>query len=199
MINSIKEEVQLLIYLVVGYGFFYFLNNVLTPALYVVPGAHLVHLPSGLKIFMVLVTGLTGSLAIAVVGFLWSSLYMFKENYLLTLLLAVVSGVIPWLSIHILNKKTQLSPDLSDLTWKKLLALVLIFAVLNSTCLQLIVYAFGESTDLLNGIWVMLVGDMTGIFIVIYILRFVLKALEIIKSRSENNLLQREKHNSDLV
>ena len=195
MTDDIKKEIQLFTYLVIGYGVLFFLNNALTEALYVVPGAHIVHLPSGLKIFMVLVTGLTGSLAIAVVGFLWSSLYMFKENYLLTLALAVFSGVIPWLSIHILNKKIQLNPDLSDLTWKKLLVLVLIFAVLNSTCLQLIVYAFGESTDLFNGIWVMLVGDMTGIFIVIYTLRFVIKAREIVRSRTDNNSLHRIEHN----
>ena len=124
---------------------------------------------------------------------------MFKENYLLSFVLAISSGLIPWISLWIFQKKFELHTDLSDLTWKKLLTLVFIFAVLNSTCLQFLVYAFGQSTDLLNGIWVMLVGDMTGIFIVIYILRFILKALEIIKSRSENNPLQREKHNSDLV
>ena len=195
MTDDIKKEIKLFTYLVICYGTLFFLNNALTEALYVVPGAHIVHLPSGLKIFMVLVTGLTGSLAIALVGFLWSSLYMFKENYLLSLVLAVVSGLIPWLSIHILNKKIQLNPDLSDLTWKKLLALVLIFALLNSTCLQLIVYAFGESTELFNGIWVMLVGDITGIFIVIYTLRFVIKAREIIGSRTDNNSLQRIEHN----
>ncbi len=48
MTNVIKKEVQLFTYLVVGYGMLFFLNNALTEALYVVPGAHIVHLPSGL-------------------------------------------------------------------------------------------------------------------------------------------------------
>ena len=198
MTDALKKEAQLFTYLVIGYGTLFFLNNALTEALYVVPGAHIVHLPSGLKIFMVMVTGFTGALAIALVGFLWSVLFMFKENYPLTLMLAVVSGLVPWLSVRMLSKKIQLKADLSDLNWKKLLAIVLVFALLNSTCLQLIVYAFGESTNLLNGIWVMLVGDITGIFIVIYSARFLIKAREAINSSMTNNLLRRIAHSNEV-
>jgi len=197
MSDVIKKEVQLFTYLVIGYGTLYFLNNALTDALYVVPGAHIIHLPSGLKIFMVMVTGFTGALAIALVGFLWSSLYMFKENFPLTVLLALVSGLAPWLSLRLLRRKIQLKADLSDLNWKKLLAIVLVFALLNSTCLQLIVYAFGESDKLLNGIWVMLVGDITGIFIVIYSVRFLIKAREAINSSMNNNSLRRTAHSQE--
>ena len=198
MTDALKKEAQLFTYLVIGYGTLFFLNNALTEALYVVPGAHIVHLPSGLKIFMVMVTGFTGALAIALVGFLWSVLFMFKENYPLTLMLAVVSGLVPWLSVRMLSKKIQLKADLSDLNWKKLLAIVLVYALLNSTCLQLIVYAFGESTNLLNGIWVMLVGDITGIFIVIYSARFLIKAREAINSSMTNNLLRRIAHSNEV-
>ncbi len=183
MIDATKKEALLFIRLVVGYGTFYFLNNALTEALYVVPGAHIVHLPSGLKIFMVMIAGMTGALAIAVVGFLWSVLFMFKENYLLTMILSLISGMVPWLTVFILSKKFQLNRDLSNLDWKKLLVIVITFALLNSICLQFIVYRFGESTSLMNGIWVMLVGDVTGIFIVIYSLRFLMKVLEAVSPR----------------
>ena len=144
-----------------------------------------------------MVTGFTGALAIALVGFLWSVLYIFKDNYPLTLMLATVSGLAPLLSLRLLSKKIQLKADLSDLNWKKLLAIVLVFALLNSTCLQLIVYAFGESTNLLNGIWVMLVGDITGIFIVIYGLRFLIKAREAINSSMTNNSLRSTEHSQE--
>ncbi len=143
-------------------------------------------------------TGFTGALAIALVGFLWSVLFMFKENYPLTLMLALVSGLVPLLSVRMLRKKIELKAVLSDLNWKKLLAIVLVFALLNSTCLQLIVYAFGESTNLLNGIWVMLVGDITGIFIVIYSARFLIKAREAINSSTTNNLLRRIAHSNEV-
>jgi hypothetical protein len=191
MNDAVKKETLILLGLVVSYGTFYFLNNALTEALYVVPGAHLVHLPSGLKVFIVMITGLTGAMAIALVGFLWSVLYMFKENYLLTIPLSIVSGLVPWLTLALLRKKIQLSRDLSNLDWKKLLVIVFTFALLNSVCLQLIVYSFGESTSLMNGIWVMLVGDITGIFIVIYSLRFVMKLLEILRPRLTDHSMRR--------
>jgi len=189
--ESIKKEIQLFIGLVIAYGIFFFLNNSLTEALYVVPGAHIVHLPSGLKIFMVMLAGFTGALAIFLVGFFWAVLYMFKENYTLSLMLSLVSGLVPWLSLALLRHKIPLNRDLSDLTWKKLLTIVLTFAALNSASLQLIVYSYGESTDLLNGIWVMLVGDITGIFIMIYAIRFLIRMREAIIARSTDNFISR--------
>ena len=49
------SRLELLIVMTFGYGFFYFLNNYLTKCLYMAPSAHLVHLPIGLKMLMVLV------------------------------------------------------------------------------------------------------------------------------------------------
>mgnify|MGYP000551223327 CR=1 FL=1 len=37
------------------FGTFYAVNNLLTAQLYLAPGAHLVHLPSGFKLLLVLV------------------------------------------------------------------------------------------------------------------------------------------------
>jgi len=129
MIDAVKKETLILLGLVVSYGTFYFLNNALAEALYVVPGAHLVHLPSGLKVFIVMITGLTGAMAIALVGFLWSVLYMFKENYLLTIPLSIVSGLVPWLTLALLRKKIQLSRDLSNLDWKKITCYCIYFRI----------------------------------------------------------------------
>lgn len=189
--ESLKKEVRLFVGLLIGYGTFFFLNNSLTEALYVVPGAHIVHLPSGLKIFMVMVAGFTGALAIFLVGFLWAILFMFKENYPLNLMLSLMSGLAPWLTLAILRHKIQLNPNLSNLNWKKLLTIVLTFALLNSVSLQCIVYCFGESTNLLNGIWVMLIGDITGIFIMIYGIRFLIRLREQIIARTKNNSMSR--------
>ena len=55
--------------LTVLYGFVYTINNLLTPFLHLVPAAHLVHIPSGIKFLMVLIFWFTGALSIAVVGF----------------------------------------------------------------------------------------------------------------------------------
>ncbi|MFM7801848.1 MAG: hypothetical protein ACKO69_06860, partial [Limnohabitans sp.] len=44
------------------------LNNLLTSPLLLAPGAHLVHLPSGIKLLLVLVFGLVGALSIFTVS-----------------------------------------------------------------------------------------------------------------------------------
>ena len=52
------------------------------------------------------------------------------------------------------------------------------FASLNSTIHQLIIYVYGEQIDLLNGLLIMFIGDVTGIFIVLYLFRFGLKVVK---------------------
>lgn len=60
---NLTSQSLLLIGLVVGYTLIYLANNHLTSTLYLVPGAHLIHIPSGIKILMVLITGWVGALA----------------------------------------------------------------------------------------------------------------------------------------
>ena len=45
------------------FGTLYALNNVLTAPLLLAPGAHLVHLPSGFKLLLVLAFGMVGALS----------------------------------------------------------------------------------------------------------------------------------------
>mgnify|MGYP000144090619 CR=1 FL=1 len=56
----------------------YFLNNYLTKDLYLAPAAHIVHLPSGVKMLMVLVSSTLGAIAIVIIGFLWATGYIKK-------------------------------------------------------------------------------------------------------------------------
>jgi hypothetical protein len=50
------------------FGTLYALNNVLTAPLLLAPGAHLVHLPSGFKLLLVLVFGMVGALSVFTVS-----------------------------------------------------------------------------------------------------------------------------------
>jgi len=50
------------------FGTFYAVNNLLTAQLYLAPGAHLVHLPSGFKLLLVLVFGMVGALSVFTVS-----------------------------------------------------------------------------------------------------------------------------------
>ena len=169
------SKIKLLIAMTFGYGSFYILNNYLTKGLYIAPGAHIIHLPSGVKMLLVLISGMLGSIAITIVAFSYGMLNSFSHNYALVLSLAILSGMIPLASLFLLNKFLKLSNDLSNLNWEKLLLISLTFAILNSLSHQLVIYAYGESHDLFNGFLIMFTGDVTGIFIILYLFRFVLK------------------------
>jgi hypothetical protein len=43
---------------------------------------------------------------------------------------------------------------------------------------QIVVYSYGETKDWKNGFLVMFTGDIAGIFIVLYLFRFGLKAIK---------------------
>ena len=172
------SKLKLLAFMVIGYGSFYFLNNYLTKSLYLATAAHIVHLPTGVKMLMVLVSGVLGSLAIAIVGFAYGVMHITNGNYILALYLAFASAAAPLISVMLLKNIFDLTDDLSSLNFEKLLFLSLMFASLNSTIHQLIIYVYGEQIDFLNGLLIMFIGDVTGIFIVLYLFRFGLKVVK---------------------
>ena len=169
------SKLGLLTAMALGYGSFYFLNNYLTKGLYLAPAAHIAHLPSGVKMLMVLVSGVLGALVIAIVGFSYGVLHSVNGNYILALYIALASATAPLIAVMLLNRFFELADNLSNLNFEKLLFLSITFAILNSTIHQLIIFTYIENIDLLNGFLIMFTGDVTGIFIVLYLFRFALK------------------------
>ena len=167
------SNLKLLAMLTVGYGIFYFANNLSTDFLYLTPGAHLVHLPSGIKILMTLITGPIGALAIFIVSNLWGILYPFPGQFGLVLVLSVGSAGVPWLVCKFCSDKFHLDGELSNLTLSSMFAIALSYAALNSLVTQSIIYLAGQSQDLWSGIGVMFLGDVTGILLVVSIARWI--------------------------
>lgn len=167
------SKLKLLVMLTVGYGIFYFANNLSTDFLYLVPGAHLVHLPSGIKTLMTLIIGPIGALAIFIVSNLWGVLYPFPWQFGLVLALSVGSAGVPWLVCKVCSDKFHLDRELSNLTLSSLFAIALSYAVLNSLVTQSIIYLAGQSEDLWGGIGVMSLGDLVGILLIVSLVKWV--------------------------
>ena len=160
-----------LLALTVLYGLFYALNNWLTPFLHLVPAAHLVHIPSGIKFLMVLVFWTTGAASIAVVSLLAGLLVYFPDNWLLCFELALVNALSPLLTIQLFLGPLALDALIQQLSWSKLLKMGLVFSILNSAMNQLVVYWHGVTTDILSGLEVMFIGDITGFYITLSLLK----------------------------
>lgn len=173
-----NQKMSLLVALTLGYGTFYFLNNSFTEFLYLAPGAHLVHLPSGMKVLMTLIAGYIGALAIFIASFIWGICAPFPEQYGLVFILSIGSAGVPWLVCKVCTEKFQLDGELSNLTLQALFAISISYAALNSLVTQSILYLSNETADLWGGIGVMFLGDATGILLVISLARWIPRLLK---------------------
>ncbi len=175
--KGLLQNAKLLVILTLGYGFFYFANNLCTDFLYLTPGAHLVHLPSGVKILMTLVAGPIGALAIFIISNIWGVMFPFPGQIGLVLILSIGSAGVPLLVTKVCSDKFMLDGELSNLTLRSLLTLSLSYAALNSVVTQSIIYLAGESSNLWGGIEVMFLGDVTGILLIVSIARWISRML----------------------
>ncbi|MBU3622717.1 hypothetical protein [Polynucleobacter sp. AP-Latsch-80-C2] len=181
------QSFKLLAVLTLGYGLFYFANNLSTEFLYLTPGAHLVHLPSGIKILMTLIAGPIGALAIFIVSNVWGVLIPFPGQFGLVFLLSIGSAGVPWLVCKICAEKFRLHGDLSNLTIRALVSISLSYAILNSLVTQSILYLGGESPDLWGGIGVMVLGDLTGILLIVSLARLLAPSIKARASRLDHD------------
>lgn len=176
MIQKIlQNKLNTFLLVVAGYLLIHFLNFSLTEFIYLVPGAHLVHIPSGFKLLFVLLAGWTGALGVAVATLVACIVYRFPLEYLLGLQLAVMSGLAPFISRRIVINIYAMNEDLISISVKQLVILGLLFALLNSGLHQAVLYWNGVSQNLLDGFLVSFIGDITGAYIVFLLLKMLSK------------------------
>jgi hypothetical protein len=169
----LKEYLQSFFLLGFAYAGIYFLNSALTGFLYLEPAAHLVHIPSGFKVLFVLIGRGAGAAAIAFVSFVNAYFLMFEGKMILGLALACASGLAPLFTWLFFKHRLQIQENLGNIQYKDILAMGLFFAVLNSALHQLIVFWSGEQSDFAKGFLIMGVGDLTGLYIVFLLIKFI--------------------------
>lgn len=178
MIQKIfQNKILTFVFVLVVYLLIHFTNNYLTEFLYLLPGAHLVHIPSGFKLLFVLTAGWIGALGIGVATLVACIVYKFPLEYLLGLQLAVISGLAPFISRRIVIDFYTMNENLINTSVKQLLVLGLIFSLLNSGLNQAVLYWNGVHQNFLNGFLVSFIGDITGAYIVFLLLKLLSKKL----------------------
>lgn len=156
-----------------AFALVYAANNAATSSLRIVPGAHLVHIPSGIKLVMVLIFELTGALSIATVSLLAGLFFFFPTFPDVSTELAIANALAPYLTLKLIMAGTSFDDWISTLTRRKLITMGLAFAALNSSLNQLVIYWNGLSNDMLSGLGVMFIGDITGVYITLSLLKLI--------------------------
>ena len=158
------------------FGTLYALNNILTAPLLLAPGAHLIHLPSGIKFLLVLVFGVLGAFSIFTVSLCAALGFYFAGNIPLSLELATANALAPLLTRKFFMDHASVQENLNNLSWKILISMGVMFSVLNSSLNQLILYWNQVITSLTDGLCIMLIGDLSGVVLVAALIRLLLLA-----------------------
>jgi hypothetical protein len=157
------------------FGTFYAVNNLLTAQLYLAPGAHLVHLPSGFKLLLVLVFGMVGALSVFTVSLVAGLGFYFVGELPLSIELAIANAIAPFLTVKFFLDQQLVQPDLNDLRFKVLALMGLLYAVLNSAMNQLLLFWNHAIQNMVDGLMIMFTGDVLGVILVLGLLRLAMR------------------------
>ena len=148
--------------LTLAFATLYTINNAVTPFLHLVPGAHLVHIPSGVKFLMVLIFSFMGALSIATVSLVAGLFVYFPNDHAVSLELALVNAASPLIALKLVTGTFRLDGFLEHLDLNCLIKMGLVFSLVNSALNQLVIFWNGLTNDFLSGFEVMFIGDITG-------------------------------------
>ena len=178
MIQKIlQSKLNTFILVVVAYFLIHFSNNVLNDFLVELPEAGFVHIPSGFKLFFVLIAGWLGAVGIATATLFLVVMYEYPDDYFLGFQLAVMGGLAPYLAKKLAVQKFAMNDDLSHITTKQLVLVALMFAFLNSAFNHAVLSWNEVNPSFIDETLTSFIADITGTFIVFLLLTLMSKKL----------------------
>jgi len=165
------------LFVVAAYGLIDLINSALTSFLNSVPGVDWVHLPSGCQFLLVLIAGWVGALGVGIASLIAAIWFTFPNQFALGFEMAFINGLAPLLARVLFVKNFGVKDDLSDITMRQIVLMGIVFACLNSSLNQLVLYWNQEAIDFVDGVLAMLIGDMTGTLLIILLLRQMARSL----------------------
>ena len=154
------------------YTLLFYANDWLTAFLEVAPGVNWIYLPAGLRLFLVLIFGLSGALGIAIASTLITFGRDLGDNMISILGIGLISGFSPYLARLLVIRNLRINPDLSNLNMQMIAISILVFALLSTSFHQVWFVLMGMSSgSLLNAI-AMLIGDILGALLFISLCKF---------------------------
>jgi hypothetical protein len=98
--------------------------------------------------------------------------FYFAGELPLSLELAIANALAPLMTVKFFFDQQWVQRDLSDLRWKTLTIMGLLYAILNSGMNQLVLYWNQVIHNMVDGLQIMFTGDITGVVLVMVLMRF---------------------------
>jgi hypothetical protein len=167
------------------YSALFFFNDWLTETVKYDLGVSWIYLPAGLRLFLILIFGLSGAIGIATASFAISYFGVFPPDLVTCIGIGLISGFAPLLAKWIVITNVNISNDLSNLSIQKIILCVVVYALVSSGLHQ---YWF-ELRDLesgsLNHFLVMFVGDIAGSILLIALIKYSIDLLKRSKPKQD--------------
>ena len=161
-----------------AYTFVFYFNGWLTDSLVFGLGVNWIYLPAGLRLFLTLILGLPGAIGIAVASFFISYYGDFPHELTVCIGVGLISGFAPYLASLFVFKNLRLEADLSNLNFPKLMACILIYALLSSGLHQAWFATEGlDHTGTIKHFLVMFMGDIFGSLLLISLIKYCIDLL----------------------
>ncbi len=154
------------------YTLLFYVNDWLTAFLEVAPGVNWIYLPAGLRLFLVLIFGLSGALGIAIASTLITFGRDLGDDMISTLGIGLISGFSPYLARLLVIRNLRINPDLSNLNLQMITISVLVFAFLSTGLHQVWFVLMGIPSGSLSNAIAMLIGDIVGALLFISLCKF---------------------------
>jgi hypothetical protein len=132
----------------------------------------LVFIPSGVRIFAVLVYKEIGAFGVFFGSLLISFAYLGQTNVELAVCAALVSSGSALLSRMLCGRWMNLEENLRGISFSQVAQICVVFSLMSATMHQALYKLFGVSPDFLLHTFYMFVGDVSGAFIVIASAKF---------------------------
>lgn len=154
------------------YATLFFLNDWLTETLKYDLGVSWVFLPAGLRLFLILIFGLSGAIGIAFASFAISYFGVFPPDLVTCIGIGLISGFAPLLAMRLVLSNIHISNDLSNLSMQKIILCVVVYALMSAGLHQLWFELRGLESGSLNHFLVMFIGDVLGSVVLIALVKY---------------------------
>ena len=153
------------------YAVLFFANDWTTQYLEAAPGVNWIYLPAGLRLFLVLIFGLSGALGIVISSVLITLYRDLGDDYLSIIGIGLISGLSPLLARYLTIRNLKISPDLSNLNLPIIAACIVIFALISSILHQLWFWLMDIPSGSFPNTIVMITGDILGAVLLIALIK----------------------------
>jgi hypothetical protein len=154
------------------YSALFFLNDWLTETLKYDLGVSWIYLPAGLRLFLILIFGLSGAIGIAAASFAISYFGVFPPDLVTCIGIGLISGFAPLLAKWVVVSNIPINNDLSNLSMQKILLCIVIYALMSSGFHQYWFVLRDLESGSINHFLVMFAGDVVGSILLIALIKY---------------------------